>query len=444
MELLYKNTSGVDESSLVETAKQLDPYREYLGKIIGHNEYDAPECSVNLPIDQQLISVVKVVKKSKVSKKLKYIVVVGIGGSNLGTKAVYDALFGSFDLIEPARFPKIIFLETSDPQYLEKFTAFLHQHVKSPEEILLNVISKSGTTTETIANFEIISQTFIGIFGEEALRDRTVVTTDEHSKLWNLSKAKNLTALPLPQEIGGRYSVFSPVGLFPLAAAGIELESFCEGAGTMRKNCIENDWELNPALISAALLFLNAKAGKTINDNFFFAPQLESLGKWYRQLMGESIGKEKNRDGETVHAGITPTVSIGSTDLHSVGQLYLGGPLVKFTTFVWARNVTDPMPVPAKQFTAGLVENLQNTSARQIMAAILDGTKMAYSKKKLPFMEIVMPEISAFALGEYLQFKMIEMMYLGKLMNVDTFDQPNVELYKIETRKILKEGTKHD
>lgn len=439
MELHYKDSARIDENALKEAAERLEPYRDYLGKILGHNEYDAPECSVNLPIDQQMIPVVKVVKKSKVSKKLKYIVVVGIGGSNLGTKAVYDALFGFFDVIEPKRFPKIIFLDTNDSQFLERFNDFLTKRIKTPDEILLNIISKSGTTTETVANLEIIAETFQKKFGNESLRDRLVITTDENSKLWNLGKEKNLTLLPIPENIGGRYSVFSAVGLFPIAAAGIDIEGFCEGASTMRKNCIENELELNPALISAALLYLNAQNGKTINDNFFFVPQLESLGKWYRQLMGESIGKETNREGETVHAGITPTVSIGSTDLHSVGQLYLGGPLDKFTTFVSVRNVPNPMILPEKMFTGNLVETLQNKSARNIMDAILEGTKMAYSKKELPFMEIVMPEISAFALGEFLQFKMIEMMYLGKLMNVDAFDQPNVELYKIETRKILKE-----
>ncbi|MFO0780969.1 MAG: hypothetical protein U0519_03745 [Candidatus Gracilibacteria bacterium] len=250
---------------------------------------------------------------------------------------------------------------------------------------------------------------------------------------------KKLCRITAPGKCG-RHSVLSPVGLFPLAAAGIDIENLCEGAAVMRKNCIENDQEENPAMVSASVLFLNAKEGKTINDNFFFAPQLESLGKWYRQLMGESIGKETDREGQTVHCGITPTVSLGSTDLHSVGQLYLGGPLDKITTFVWARNVANPMAVPTEQVTEGLVDNLKNQSAGNIMAAILEGTKTAYSKKKLPYMEVVLPEISAFALGEYLQYKMIEMMYLGKLFNVNTFDQPNVELYKIETRKILKKS----
>jgi glucose-6-phosphate isomerase len=437
MELIYENSARVGEAQLKETAARIEPYREYLNQMLSHDRYDAHECSVNLPIDQNLIGQVKDVKKKKAGKKLKYLVVIGIGGSSLGAKAVYDALYGGFDLIEPGRFPKIMFLETNDPLYLEKFCAFL-KTVKTPEEILLNAISKSGTTTETVANLEIIGAAFKEQFGDAALHDRLVVTTDENSRLWNLAKTKKITLLPIPEAVGGRYSVFSPAGLFPLHAAGVDLDSFCEGAAVMRKNCIENDLNQNPALISAALLYLNAGAGKTINDNFFFAPQLESLGKWYRQLMGESIGKEQDREGSIVHAGLTPTVSIGSTDLHSVGQLYLGGPQDKFTTFVWVRNVPDPMPLPDELFTDNLVENLNNKSAQKIMEAILEGTKAAYSHKELPFMENVLPEISAFTLGEYLQYKMVEMMYLGRLFGVNTFDQPNVELYKKETRKILK------
>ncbi len=446
MELHYKDSARIDESVLKETARQLEPYRDYLNKILSREEYDAPECSVNLPIDQQMIPVVKVVKKSKVSKKLKYILVIGIGGSNLGTKAIYDAIYGFTDVIDHKRFPRLIFLETTDPEYLRRLKNFLGFEIKHPEEILLNIISKSGTTTETIANAEIIISALKEKFDLKAIEERIVITTDENSKLWNMAKEKNITSLPIPEVVGGRYSVFSPVGLFPIHAIGQDIESLCEGASTMRKNCIENEFDLNPALISATLLFLNAKAGgvppgreKTINDNFFFAPQLESLGKWYRQLMGESIGKETDSEGNVVHAGITPTVSIGSTDLHSVGQLYLGGPLDKFTTFVSARNVEDPMPLPKEFAVSELTKSLENKSAKDIMEAILEGTKMAYSKKELPFMEIVMPDISPFALGEFLQFKMIEMMYLGKLMNVNTFDQPNVELYKIETRKILNE-----
>ena len=174
-----------------------------------------------------------------------------------------------------------------------------------------------------------------------------------------------------------------------------------------------------------------------INDNFIFAPQLESVGKWYRQLMGESIGKETDLTGTTVHTGITPTVSVGSVDLHSVTQLYLGGPRDKVTTFVSTAAHDSDAKVPADQMFPTLVEHLGGVSASKIMNAILQGVKKTYKSQGLPFMEIELESVSPREIGAFFQFKMIEMMYLGKLLNINTFDQPQVELYKIETKKIL-------
>jgi glucose-6-phosphate isomerase len=183
-------------------------------------------------------------------------------------------------------------------------------------------------------------------------------------------------------------------------------------------------------------MYFHAQNGRTISDSFFFAPQLESIGKWYRQLMAESIGKENDLQGNIVHAGITPTVSVGSTDLHSVGQLYLSGPRDKTTTFIYTTNEPAMVAVPSTlQFP--LVEGIENKKLRDIMKAILEGVKIAYKKQELPFMEVALETITEQSLGEFLQLKMIEIMYLGKLFNINTFDQPHVELYKVETKRIL-------
>ncbi len=171
---------------------------------------------------------------------------------------------------------------------------------------------------------------------------------------------------------------------------------------------------------------------------FLFAPCLESLGKWYRQLLAESIGKEFDRDGKVVHCGIMPTVSIGSTDLHSMGQLYLAGPNDKMTTFVSVQNHTRSVSIPKKGVFNGLVEGIYGKTSTEIMNAILKGIKRTYQKKKIPFCEIVLDDISPKSLGEFMQFKMMEVMFLGELFNVNVFDQPNVESYKIETKRILK------
>jgi glucose-6-phosphate isomerase len=433
MNFSFRSTSGLTAAKIRSTGMRLSSYVDRLRTVADSGEYLANESSINLPFDKDLLDAVQRVCKDKVTNRLKYVIVVGIGGSNLGTKAVYDARCGFFDVLEPGCFPKVLFVDTTHAAFLEKLEQLLHDEVRHPEEIIVNAISKSGGTTETAANTEVILKMLETRW--KSAKNRLVVTTDIGSKLWNSTDEQGIALLPIPTPVGGRYSVFSPVGLFPLAAAGFDMKSLLRGAQRMRDACLDKNTTKNPALASAAILFLQNRAGKTINDNFFFNPELESLGKWYRQLMGESIGKETDLKGKNIHAGITPTVSIGSTDLHSVGQLYLGGPLDKLTTFVRADS-TSRIRTPGR-LTFPLVAGIAGKRITDIMYAIYGGVTAAYRKKKLPYTEICLADTSEQSLGEYLQFKMMEIMYLGKLMNVNAFDQPNVELYKKETKRLL-------
>lgn len=431
-ELMLQINDTQDTDTGQFQAKTID-YTQHLRSVIARNSYSEYESSMLLPSDQQLLQTVQKLSQEKANSDLRYHIVVGIGGSNLGTKAVYDALHGFADVLEPQRSPKLLFAETTDPTWLTKASALLDT-IENPEQVLVSVISKSGGTTETMANFEIIMQVLGQKF--QNATDRVVAITDEGSPLWQQAGEKQIDRLAIPKPVGGRYSVLSAVGLFPLATVGIDIASLCKGAATMRDSCLtENN---NIAAHSAALLAAQQQTGKTINDNFFFHIELESLGKWYRQLMGESVGKAQSLSGEEVHIGITPTVSLGSTDLHSVGQLYLGGPKDKFTTFVYTNHAIDiGVPRDGRVFPE-LLPMIAGKSAREILKAILDGVKIAYQKAGLPYMEIVLDDISERSLGEYLQFKMLEMMYLGQFLNVNAFDQPSVESYKIETKKILE------
>jgi glucose-6-phosphate isomerase len=161
------------------------------------------------------------------------------------------------------------------------------------------------------------------------------------------------------------------------------------------------------------------------------------VGKWYRQLMGESIGKDHKRSGKKKLTGITPTVAVGSTDLHSMVQLYLGGPHDKFTTFVTVPTKNSIKLPHWKQYDP-LVKDIQGKNMGTLMGAILKGVKTAYANQQRPFCEIKLPAKDEYSIGALLQFKMIEMMYLGALLNVNPFDQENVEAYKKETRRILR------
>jgi glucose-6-phosphate isomerase len=420
---------------MLAVARELEPYREHLREVVRHGGYSSDEASLNLPSDESLWDICRDLSRAKGGNSLRFILDVGIGGSNLGTKAVYDALWGSFDLLEAARAPKMIFADTNDPEFLVHLGRFLEKGVSTADEIVVNVISKSGGTTETVFNLELVWETLHRRF--PGLGQRMVVTTDEGSRLWDVARAMGLASLPIPAKVGGRYSVFSPVGLFPLAACGCDVDGLRRGAREMRDRCLGSPPEEDPSLLSAVTIFLHLQKGRGTHDSFLFHPELESCGKWYRQLMGESVGKEVDLQGRTVNLGITPTVSIGSTDLHSMGQLYLGGPRDKLTTFIWAERLKEDVAIPQEPAFPGLVAGIAGRTAGQVMAAIREGTQAAYRQRGLPFLEVILRDLSAVSLGELFQFKMLEMMQLARLMNVNAFDQPNVESYKVETRRIL-------
>ncbi|MDO8571720.1 MAG: hypothetical protein Q7R79_03500, partial [bacterium] len=323
--------------------------------------------------------------------------------------------------------PTIYWAETTDPEWMFQLSQYACAHT-SPKQLLINVISKSGGTTETIANTEFLIAQLAARFGKKIL-DRVLVTTDEGSPLWKRAVEKGVAVLPIPARVGGRFSVFSAVGLFPLVAAGINVNLLLEGARAMIGQCLSLKAINNPALISASVLYYHYRQKKNIHDTFLFHPELESLGKWYRQLLGESIGKSNT-------VGITPTVSLGSTDLHSVGQLYLGGPRDKTTTFVHLAHSAFQARAP-RAMELSDIGDIAGKDFHEILDAIYQGVLLSYRKRGVPYMETILPSLSPRSLGEWLQFKMLEIMYLGKLFSINAFDQPHVELYKEETKKIL-------
>jgi len=425
----------ISEEDLQEAGETLAPYIAHVNEV-SQNSYDHDEASINLPVDKDIMNAIGEAVRDKKTPDLKYVIVVGIGGSNLGTKAIYDALYGYTDQFTPERFPKCLFLDTINPALLSALETFLTEHVTHPEEVVVNIVSKSGKTTETLANADMLISALQEKWG--TIIDRVVITTDFGSALWKKAETEEITRLPIQEKVGGRYSVLSAVGLFPLAMCDINVNALLEGARKKRQECLQENISQNPAARGAIALYLHNKRGKTIHDTFVFAPELESLGKWYRQLLGESVGKEKDKDGNIVHAGLTPSVSVGSTDLHSVGQLYLGGPKDKVTTFVWAKNPPAYERAVSGAWTDGIVSDVSGKGAVDIMTAIREGVQIAYEKHELPFMDATLNEISPEEIGAFLQFKMCEVMYLGYLLNVHTFNQPNVESYKEETRTILR------
>lgn len=423
--IISTNNSGISVKDLSLAAKRLESYRRHLVEVRKHNSYDELECSINLPFSTHLGAILEKAESYR-TKQLKLIVVIGIGGSNLGTQAIYDAL--------PRKNVEILFLDTVSSTHFSLVLETLKKQCKNKKQFLIVSISKSGGTTETMANTEALLAHLKKTYAD--VKDRLVVLSDDGSKFFDLAKKQKIDHLGIPHMVGGRYSVFSVVGLFPLAVAGYNVRSLMSGARSAVEDGLLGDVAQNHALVSAHATATQKEKHRTIHNTFLFAPELESLGKWYRQLMGESIGKEKDLEGRVVHTGITPIVTIGSTDLHSMAQLYFGGPDDKFTNIISVRTSTRVL-IPSKLVFPNLVEHLSSKSLDDIMRAIVGGVTATYQKLKHPFITIELERLDEKELGYYLQFRMMEMMYLAHLLNVNAFDQPNVEDYKTETKKHL-------
>lgn len=433
--LTYHGTALIKNDDLAGINKRLiseiDTLRGALSK-----GYQTPYACINVPGDKENLKTVITVANQKKKLNPRAIIILGIGGSALGPQAVAQALYGTFfNLQQPET--ALYIADTVDTDYINDILLMTEQYLLEEHAVIINIISKSGTTTETVANAQLFIELLQKYLGD-AYHHYVVVTTDKGSALWNLADEKKFSCLEIPHHVGGRYSVLTPVGLFPLALIGLDVEQLLNGAASIIDACLSMDIHTNPASLTAACLYHHYKNNAiAIHDSFIFSVDLEYLGRWYRQLMGESIGKARDREGNAVYEGITPTVSMGSSDLHSVAQLYLSTKPTRFTTFVTVGKNYSELVVPHYPEYTKLVKSLENKTLPTIMKAIYQGTTIAYQKNNLPFIELYLPEKSAWYIGQFLQYNMIQIIYLGYLLNINPFDQPQVELYKQETRKIL-------
>jgi len=430
----------IPESRIFETAERIIPEIEKARSLLSTG-YDDNFSFINLPDDKKHLNIIKELVREKLALDPRLLVVVGIGGSNLGTIAVQEAILGRlYNLLDPGI--RVLYADTTDPYLIRDIVGIMKTTLENEGNVLLNVISKSGTTTETIANFRILA----GMLRKYKRRyeEYIIATSDKGSKLWSLAVREGFTTLEIPAKIVGRYSVFSSVGLFPLGILGVKIESLLEGARKMRDLCLTMDLNKNPAAVIASIQYNHYIEGKNISTLFFFSSDLESLGKWCRQLIAESLGKEFNRSGERVNVGMTPTVSIGSTDLHSIAQLYLGGPYDKLVTFISVEDSAPRLQIPKDNEFSYLIPEINGRRLDEILNAILEGAKEAFRKGKRPFIDISLPDKTESSIGQFMHLKMIETVYLGRLLNVNPFDQSDVEKYKKETRRILsRESIKH-
>ena len=340
---------------------------------------------------------------SDMNKNAKFIFVIGIGGSDLTSKAVWNALTAHKPEVEK----KIFFLESPDSREYKEVTNFVKTKIKNLEDIALVVISKSGNTAETLESFHKIFDILSEKFGSP-LNKRVLIISSPNSPLWKLAEEKEIEKIEWEGDIGGRFSAFTIAHTKVLSIAGLDSDVFVAGGKEMDEEC-NTEAENNPAQNLARKIFDNYKNGVDILDFFIFNSELEDLGKWCRQLIAESLGKE-NKKGEKV--GITPMVSIGPTDLHSILQLNLGGPKNKFTLFIMS----------LKEISQSINESAYRDTIK------------TYLEAGLPFERYEIPEINERELGKFMAFMMKTTVELAKLLLVNPYDQPEVENYKNKLR----------
>jgi glucose-6-phosphate isomerase len=398
-----------------------------------NNDYCTPYGFINLPFDQSISEQVQDCIDRNKDKNPTVCIVIGIGGSILGTCAVYYALRNTI----PTQRDKLslCFLDTINSSYLAELIMHIEKILSRKQSLVVNVVSKSGTTLETVANFQVIANC-IKRYQPVQYQDSIVITTDKGSALWNWGLQEGIMLLPIPESVGGRYSVFCPVSLFPLGLAGINIDQLLEGAREITSACLRDDQD-NYAAQLAVVIYEWYTKGLTIVDLFFFMPEFEYIGKWLRQLIAESVGKREDINGNQVRIGLVPTVSIGSTDLHAVAQRYFGGAHIIGTIFYTIQHRENSLIVPPSPLPSNMTQDMVGKDIHTLMQAITQGTQRAYADQRMPYMHIELSEITPYYIGQLLQFHMMSVVYLSQLLHVNAFDQPEVERYKQKTNELL-------
>ncbi len=360
-------------------------------------------------------------------------IVIGIGGSSLGAKAVYNALHMQYPL------GQLLFSETVDSDELAYVMLIMRTAHAQGRKVIGIIITKSGTTLESLLNANAIIRVLQELYTNKYTHN-LVVITDKNSPLDVWAHDIECSILHIPKNIGGRFSVYTAVGLFPLALAQIPIEQYISGARDAIKNLQDSGdgYQADPCM-SAALLFEQYKKGMYVHDTFLFSTSLEDLGKWYRQLLGESIGKEYDLQGKRVNAGFIPTVSMGTQDLHSVAQVYLAGPNITFTTFIAVEKSYKQEIISLDALSFKDVEYVNDKSYDFVRTCLLKGTQTAYTNNQRAFATLTLPQVDAYTLGQCMAFKMCEIIYFATLLNINAFDQPQVESYKKAAQKFMKQ-----
>ena len=370
--------------------------------------------------------------------KYDNMVVLGIGGSALGNIALQTALNSPMYNLQAARqWPRLFVVDNVDPVQFGSLLAELEGQL---ERTLFNVVSKSGQTAETAAQFLTVRALLQEKLPGAKMTDHIVATTDSNSgTLRKIVDGEGYRALVVPDGVGGRFSVLSDVGLFSAAMCGIDIAGLLAGARDMDVRVQGEEVRPNPAALYAALQYLFYQKGKKLSVMMPYSYQLKDLSDWYRQLWAESLGKEFDLAGKRVHVGPTPIKALGTTDQHSQVQLYREGPNDKVFTFLEVQRFGRDVMIGAAGATAEL-EYLSGQSMAKLINSEKLGTEYALVKSQRPCLTVRFPEISAYTVGQFIYFFEVATSYMGELLGINTYDQPAVELGKKATFALMGHG----
>ena len=371
------------------------------------------------------------------------VVVLGIGGSGLGARTLRDALLGpawnDCSSEERGHYPRLHVLDNPDPETL----GVLFTHI-NPAKTLFNVVSKSGETVETLTQYLVARDWVANSVGEENAVGHFLFTTDPNrGPLRHIAETEGVQTLPLPANVGGRFSVLSPAGLFPAAVCGVDIEALLRGAAHMDERCRTYELKENPAGVLASLLHkAHMEHGQKIHVLMPYADRLSSTSLWFQQLWAESLGKHRSMDEEGHGTGPTPLVALGARDQHSLLQLFMEGPRDKVVIFIKVEDHGSPMVIPDRHPGLKELSYLGGSTMGQLLDAEWRATAEALRRAGCPNATIHIPAVRGDAVGQLLMMLEIATVIAAELYGVDPLGQPGVELGKLLTYDLMgREGS---
>ncbi len=421
IKLEVKNVFGfIPESEIMGMQEEVNAKFEMLKK--GEGEGNDFLGWIKLPSSISETELNRIEKAAeRLSSRSDIVIVIGIGGSYLGAKAVNDALSDSFEMLRSKREnPLMIF---AGHNIGEDYTAELIETLDNYDYSIV-VISKSGTTTEPAIAFRILKEHLTAKVGVAEAKSRIIAITDaEKGALRKLADQEGYQTFVIPDDVGGRFSVLTPVGLVPLAVSGFDIRQLVKGAADMEKNALRNaDLKSNPAALYAATRNALYRHGRKIEIMVNYHSKLHYVSEWWKQLYGESEGK----DGK----GIFPASVDNSSDLHSMGQYIQEGERILFETVLSIKESDRSVKIPSDPEN---LDGLNFLSGKQIdevnkMAEL--GTSLAHIDGNVPNLRIEIPKLNAYYLGQLMYFFELACGISGYMLEVNPFNQPGVEAYK--------------